>query len=153
MVELKLADFVVTQNCDGLHGLSGVPPRRLAELHGNIFVELCAKCGTRYVRPYYVCDDEVWLWLATWRDCVVLSGLLLFVLLSMHAVQSHATCKNTHTHTCCLFALHQSDRLMEEGTVPKTSHVEKCKTCGLNHFTGRTCTQRSGSRPCKGKLK
>ena len=57
LIEKGLLKHVISQNGDGLHGLSGIPPERLSELHGNVFLEICEKCGHRYHRQYYVMDD------------------------------------------------------------------------------------------------
>jgi NAD-dependent SIR2 family protein deacetylase len=61
-----LMHFVITQNCDNLHMRSGIPREKMAELHGNVFVEYCEKCKSEYVRPYCVdlfstdCAKEKW---------------------------------------------------------------------------------------------
>ena len=61
----SLVHYVITQNCDDLHGRSGVPADRLSELHGNVFIEVCELCATEHRRPYCVdlfstdCRNEV----------------------------------------------------------------------------------------------
>ena len=57
LVEMGLVKHIISQNGDGLHGLSGIPAENLSELHGNVFIEKCEKCATRYDRPFYVLDD------------------------------------------------------------------------------------------------
>jgi NAD-dependent SIR2 family protein deacetylase len=44
--------YVVSQNVDGLHRKSGIPPTCLAELHGNVYVERCLTCQKDYLRDY-----------------------------------------------------------------------------------------------------
>ena len=58
LLEMGLVKHIISQNGDGLHGLSGVASDQLSELHGNVFVEVCEKCGHRYDRSFYVLDDN-----------------------------------------------------------------------------------------------
>ena len=57
LVEMGLIKHIISQNGDGLHTLSGVQPENLSELHGNVFIEVCTKCGHQFDRLFYVMDD------------------------------------------------------------------------------------------------
>ncbi|XP_002522742.2 NAD-dependent protein deacetylase SRT1 isoform X2 [Ricinus communis] len=57
LVELERAGivkFIISQNVDGLHLRSGIPREKLAELHGNSFMESCPSCGAEYFRDFEV---------------------------------------------------------------------------------------------------
>ncbi|MGH7087550.1 MAG: SIR2 family NAD-dependent protein deacylase [Stellaceae bacterium] len=54
------AHHVITQNIDGLHQASGIPPDRVIELHGNTTYALCLDCEARHeildLKPQFECD-------------------------------------------------------------------------------------------------
>jgi len=54
MTRCNYAHFVVSQNVDGLHLRSGLPATKLAELHGNCFLEICWACKKEFLRSYDV---------------------------------------------------------------------------------------------------
>jgi mono-ADP-ribosyltransferase sirtuin 6 len=47
LMELDFIKYVISQNGDGLHLLSGVPQDKISELHGNAFLEKCEVCSER----------------------------------------------------------------------------------------------------------
>ncbi|CAE7426749.1 Sirt6 [Symbiodinium pilosum] len=58
LVEMGKIAYVVSQNADGLHHLSGIPYSKLSDVHGSAFTEYCPSCGKRYVRKTYVPEDR-----------------------------------------------------------------------------------------------
>ena len=45
LFEKKHLKYIVSQNVDGLHRKSGIPPENISELHGNTNLEVCMDCG------------------------------------------------------------------------------------------------------------
>ena len=55
LVELQrrgILKCLVSQNCDGLHLRSGMNPKCLSELHGNMNLEKCSACDAKYLRDF-----------------------------------------------------------------------------------------------------
>lgn len=46
--------FLISQNVDGLHRKSGIPPDQLSEVHGNTNLEKCRRCSKEYMRDFRV---------------------------------------------------------------------------------------------------
>ena len=57
LMDMGILKYVITENGDGLHGFSGISYDCLAELCGNVFLEVCEKCDRHYYRQFYVPDD------------------------------------------------------------------------------------------------
>jgi len=56
LVDAGIATMIVSTNIDGLHRRSGLTAHNLAELHGNVYKEVCPTCGADYIRPSSVVD-------------------------------------------------------------------------------------------------
>jgi len=71
MVEKGIIKHIITQNIDALHShpLSLIAEENLTELHGNVFIEYCRLCGTRYTRSYIVCQNASFRKHLTGRKC------------------------------------------------------------------------------------
>ncbi|KAH3758200.1 NAD-dependent protein deacetylase sirtuin-6 [Pelomyxa schiedti] len=54
LVQRGIVKFIVSTNVDGLHRRSGIPATSLAELHGNVYLEVCNKCGDEHLRLFDV---------------------------------------------------------------------------------------------------
>ncbi|QDZ23770.1 Sir2-like protein [Chloropicon primus] len=52
LVKRGVIKLIVSQNVDDLHRRSGVPEDKLAELHGNCFLEKCHRCKATYRRDF-----------------------------------------------------------------------------------------------------
>lgn len=50
LIDLKYISFIISQNIDGLHLKSGIDRKYIAELHGNMFIEECNYCNSKFVR-------------------------------------------------------------------------------------------------------
>ena len=50
--EANKLKYLISQNVDGLHRKSGIPASKIAELHGNTYLETCKICRKDYLRDY-----------------------------------------------------------------------------------------------------
>lgn len=53
-------DYVITQNADGLHSESGIPPEKLSELHGNKYYMICLDCNRKMTFKKAKWEKNVW---------------------------------------------------------------------------------------------
>lgn len=68
LMRLNIIKFLITSNVDGLHLRSGVLPHLLVEAHGNLYKEVCEKCGKSFLRDYSVehIGQHLTGWHCTW---------------------------------------------------------------------------------------
>ena len=62
LIDTDHANLVITQNIDGLHQLSGIPEKKIVELHGNATYASCLTCLQQYhletIRNEFISDGE-----------------------------------------------------------------------------------------------
>jgi len=58
--EMGKLDFLISQNVDGLHLVSGIGPDRIAELHGNGDLMKCYICDRRFTKEEVGWDEAKW---------------------------------------------------------------------------------------------
>ena len=62
LVAMGKVSGIITQNIDGLHMASGVPPEKIIELHGNGTFAVCLSCANRHeladIRPRFEANGE-----------------------------------------------------------------------------------------------
>ena len=69
LMERGFLKFMISQNVDGLHRKSGIPPEKITELHGNTNVEICSKCQREYLRDFRVRNAQTVHEHKTGRKC------------------------------------------------------------------------------------
>ncbi len=74
------ASAVITQNVDNLHQISGVPPHKVIELHGNATYAACLDCGLRHEHEALKARFEASGEIPACRDCggIVKSATISF---------------------------------------------------------------------------
>lgn len=60
LLKMGKVDYVISQNADGLHLESGIPPEKLAELHGNKNFMVCLECDRKMTYEEAKWDRNVW---------------------------------------------------------------------------------------------
>lgn len=54
LIKTGKAHYLTSTNTDNLHRRSGVPSGKIAEVHGNCYLEYCSECKKEFMRPYSV---------------------------------------------------------------------------------------------------
>jgi NAD-dependent SIR2 family protein deacetylase len=60
LYKLGKLDFLISQNVDGLHLVSGIPQEILVELHGNGRLMKCLICDKRFAKEKIGWDEDKW---------------------------------------------------------------------------------------------
>ena len=57
LIHQGLMRFLISQNVDGLHIMSGVPVEKIAELHGNHYLMVCDHCDKKMTYQEAGCES------------------------------------------------------------------------------------------------
>ncbi|KAL6073944.1 Silent information regulator family protein [Balamuthia mandrillaris] len=101
LVELErrgILKYVISQNTDGLHRKSGLPPEKLSELHGNTNLERCSRCGAEYMRDYHVRNAYDVHDHRTGRTCVACGGELRDTIINFHESLPYEPLRKAQQH-------------------------------------------------------
>ncbi|MGH6887887.1 MAG: SIR2 family NAD-dependent protein deacylase [Rhizomicrobium sp.] len=102
LVACGCVSYVITQNVDDLHRISGVPPEKIIELHGNTRYARCLDCGARAelvpIRNWFEARGEA-------PDCADCGGLLKTATISFGQAMPEAEMERAEraTRACDLF--------------------------------------------------
>lgn len=58
LMKRGILKHIISSNIDGLHRKSGVPFKKICELHGNTNLEICTVCNKNYMRDFRVRKED-----------------------------------------------------------------------------------------------
>lgn len=149
---------IITQNIDGLHQASGVPGKRIIELHGNGTYAQCLDCGGRHeLRDVRRVIAEAGAPSVRVRgnrqvgDCLLRSG---------DAARGHAACSQCNTllrsfpgdrliarrTPRCVFSLDSKGQWRAAGDSERAAHAAR-RPCGPR-YSGRYRRHAASNRQC-----
>lgn len=132
LVAMGKAKRIVSQNVDGLHLRSGVPPSKLTELHGNTFVETCETCHVDHVRDFEV---ETVGFKRTGRTCEHCGGKLRDFVLDWDSPIRDADLDNAYRSidaSGVVITLGTSLQITPAGSMPQRCRKRGGKLCIVN---------------------
>ncbi len=60
LLKMGKLDYLISQNVDGLHAKSGIPFKKLSELHGNLYFMKCLSCNKKMLFKEAGWDKSQW---------------------------------------------------------------------------------------------
>jgi len=128
--------FLISQNVDGLHRKSGIDINKLAEVHGNINLEICSACGKNFLRDYSTRTAANIHDHKTGRKCNVCGGDLLDSIINFAEYLPQKPFEDATKHSeeaDLLLVIGSSLRATTVAGLPKVTHQKggKLVICNL----------------------